>query len=212
MSSVKAKLTVTLKADEVVVAESDNAHLWQRVLTAIHGGKTDAALGNGVGDAALDPLAPPPPLAPAATNGSDLDKLATEIGLDRGIVEGALSPSKDAPYLHLNAHCWQAMKKQLPRAGLTAMSPVAAASTLLALWFRVAGLGPTSQAHAQKILSDVGVTDKNPSRGVKRAPWLNARGRGQLIINPGEISDAIVLAKCFCSKSWSDWKDLKGKE
>ena len=36
--SMKAKLTVTLKADEVVVAEAEDPVLWQKVLLAIQGG------------------------------------------------------------------------------------------------------------------------------------------------------------------------------
>ena len=172
----------------------------------------DAPLGNGAGGDTPDPLTPPAPPTKVSPASDEVDKLAAEIGLDRGVVEGGLSPSKDAPYLHLNHHCWQAMRKQLPPAGSASLNPIAAAATLLALWFRVAGLGPTSQAHAQAVLSDMGVEDKNPSRGVKRATWLISRARGQLIVNPGEISDAITLAKCFCAKDWSEWKTLKGKD
>ena len=40
--SMKAKLTVTLKADEVVVAEAEDPVLWQKVLSTIQGGTSAA--------------------------------------------------------------------------------------------------------------------------------------------------------------------------
>lgn len=211
MTAVKAKLTVTLKADEVTVAEVDDAPLWQRVLTAIQTGKTDLLLDNGGIDQLIDPSAGKRPPRPAG--GDPIDKLAAEIGLDRAVVEGACSPTTDPPFLHLNAHCWQAMRKQLPvRGGTYALNAIAAASTLLALWVRAAGLPAATQAQALTILDQVGAEDKNPSRGVKRATWLNTRGRGQILLNPSEISDAVILARCFCSKSWTEWKTRKAKD
>lgn len=213
--SMKAKLTVTLKADEVVVAEAEDPVLWQKVLLAVQGG------GSFVSDLRY------PDLEPAEEevdhSGSDrtgamgrsstdaVAKLAREIGTDRAVVEGAISPSSEAPFLHLNSHNWEAMRKQLPTRGLTALSPIAAAATLLALWFRAAGLGNPTQAQALAVLKGIGEEDKNPSRGVRSAKWLIARTGGQIQLNAAEISTATKLALAFCSKQWSPWTGAKAK-
>lgn len=50
MASLKAKLTVALRANDVVVAELDDPNLWQRVLASIN-----------VGDSAFPRLELPSP-------------------------------------------------------------------------------------------------------------------------------------------------------
>ena len=213
MTSVKAKPTVVLKANEVVVAEVDDALLWQRVLMAING-DGDGSL---VEPAAVPEVVAEPRLAarsPAVTGtGSDaIGKLAHQLGLESPLMEGALNPSADAPFIHLNSHNWEAMRKQLPPRGRTAISPIVAASTLLCLWFRAAGLGNPTQAQALAALATIGEDDKNPSRGVRAATWLIARPGGQIQLNASEISVADKLGKAFCSKSWADWSKGKARE
>jgi hypothetical protein len=209
MTSVKAKLVVTLKADDVVVAEVEDAALWQRVLSAIQGG------GGVLASAAVPSLAQraEPTLSepPAATTSDAVEKMAREIGVQRAVVEGALSPTNDTPFIHLNSHNWEAMRKQLPVRGRTAVSSITAAATLLALWFRSAGLGNPTQAQALAILKGIGEDDKNPSRGVRAATWLIARAGGQVQVNASEISTAVKFAKCFCTKQWGDWQAAKTK-
>jgi hypothetical protein len=99
------------------------------------------------------------------------------------------------------------MRSQLPKTGATAITPIAASATLLALWFREAGLGNATQSQAQAVLDTIGIRDQNPSRGIKNSDWLQRRARGQIVLNPAAISKATLLAKCFCSKSWKEWKE-----
>lgn len=64
MASVKASLIITLKANDVVVAELEDAALWQRILAAINMGDSGAL--------ALDSAKPAKNVAemPAEKNGS----------------------------------------------------------------------------------------------------------------------------------------------
>ena len=201
MASVKATLTVTLKANDVVVAEVDDPDLWHRVLTAIQTGKKS-------GDVTLSLDKGEQPLAGNDPTG----KLARELGLSPDVVIGACSPTTEAPYLVLDSHCWEAMRRQLPVRGPKALSPVVVASTLMALWFRHAQLGNPTQAQVLAVLNAINVEDRNPSRGIRRATWLQPRAGGQVVLNPAQISEAIKIAKAFCSQTWTAWTAGSGGE
>ena len=136
-----------------------------------------------------------------------LKELAQHLSVGPATVQGACSPTKTAPYMQLDLHCWEIMKKQLPQRGPTAVSPIVAAATLLALWFQRAGLGNPTQAQAKQVLATINLTDPNASRSIQNTSWLQGRAGGQIVLNPAEISKAIKLAKCFCSKDWSAWKE-----
>jgi len=99
------------------------------------------------------------------------------------------------------------MKKQLAKRGPFAISPVVAVATLLGLWFHKAGLGNPTQAQAHAVLGTINVTDKNASRSIQNTSWLQGRSGGQIVLNPAEISRAVRLAKCFCLKDWTEWKE-----
>jgi hypothetical protein len=209
MKAVKATLTVILKANDVVVAEVEDPALWQRVLTVIHGGKTDG----GVDLAGTKTPAPlPTPASDANLSGATgpLGLMAQQLTLDAALVQGACSPQADPPYMHLDPHCWEEMKRQLPSRGSTAVAPIVTATTLLALWFQKSGLGNPTQAQAKAVLATINVTDPNASRSIQNTSWLQSRAGGQVVLNPAEISKAVKLSKCFCSKDWSAWKETAG--
>ncbi len=205
MTSVKAALTVTLKADEVVVAEIQDPVLWQRILTAINNGKSTLGPSeesvDGGGAAAEKGI-----VGDGSGGGaSPLDSLAAQLGVEPSFVEGACSPGNESPYMHLDLHCWEEMKKQVPPRGITAISPIIVPATLLGLWFRKAGLGNPTQAQAQAVLATINTSDRNASRAIQNTSWLQGRPGGQIVLNPAEISKAVKLAKCFCSKDWTGW-------
>jgi hypothetical protein len=209
VSQLKARLSVVLKADEVVVAEAEDALLWQRVLKAINSGSPDLgeAAPNQLRGAAAD-LAEP--LAETTEESGEADsavgKLARQLSVGENVVAGACDPTISEPYLHLDMHNWSAVKTQLPPRGASALSPIVVSSTLLALWFRAANLGNPTQAQAHRVLATINVQDKNATRGLKGAPWLQTRSGGQVVINAAQIERAVLLAKCFCLKDWKPWK------
>lgn len=204
----KAKLAVILKANDVTVAEVEDASLWQQVLATINSGTLGLQPSFGstpakvaASGAAVDTV------GTGSINRVSIERLVQRLGVDNALVEGACFPSGEGPYLRLDVHCWEQMRSQLPRTGVTAIAPIAASATLLALWFREAGLGNATQSQAQAVLHSIGIRDQNPSRGIKNSDWLQSRSGGQIVLNPAAISKAILLAKCFCSKSWKEWKE-----
>jgi len=206
MSSVKASLTVTLKADDVVVAEVEDPALWQQVLTAINSGSSkfagqDQPLILPANNSAFDNSA-----SAMSGNGAFIGQFATQLGVEVPVVVGACAPTVDGTFMHLDPHCWEVMKRQLPARGILAVAPLAVPATLLALWFAKANLGIPTQAQAKTVLGTISVNDPNASRSIENTVWLQRRSGGQIVINPAQISQAVKLAKCFCSKDWSSWK------
>ncbi|MCW5622277.1 MAG: hypothetical protein KIS79_14315 [Burkholderiales bacterium] len=203
MSGVKAKLKVVLQANDTVVAESEDAVLWQRVLLAINKG-----IGAGCSSLLEDEASPPPedaghiPNIPRASDGDDLGRFARAVGISAAIIEGACAPSKTSPYLTLDMHCWNAMKEQTPPRGPGSISPMAVAATLLALWMQTAKLGAATQAEAQKVLGTINLRDANATRSIQQAEWLQGRGGGVIVLNPARAKRAVAIARAFCSQDW----------
>jgi len=127
--------------------------------------------------------------------------LAQELGLDDpALVVGAASPSATAPFLHLNQHCWEALKKNTPRRGTLAVGPSVLAATLLVLWFEhISPKIKPSLANVNAVVGTISITDRNGPRSLKNCEWLQYRN-AQVLPNPAERSRAIAVAKAFCSK------------
>jgi hypothetical protein len=211
MASVKATLTVVLKANDLVVAEVEDAQLWQRILTVINGGKSELR-----GEPEREPeLGSQTPTGQGESKSrvefkpstSPLDLFSQQIGIDRAVLEGGCSPTDQQPYILLNPHCWEEMKRQLPKRGPGSVAPIVAAATALALWFQAATLGTPTQAQAQAVLATINLRDPNASRSIGNATWIQTRSGGQFVINPAEISRACALVRCFCNKDWKTWKE-----
>lgn len=203
--SLKAQLRIILMADTVMVAEVENPSLWHRILGEIHGR----------GIAVAESTKPSAPIL--ATDTLDLeadlqngaittDLFSQRLQIDRTQTQAAISPTTEAPYLKLDVHCWEKMKKQLAGTGGNTVAALAVAGTLLALWCREAGLETPTQSQAQAVLQTLGIQDKNASRAIRNASWLQSRPGGQILINPAQHSKALLLAKCFCTGDWSGWR------
>jgi hypothetical protein len=207
MTMKKAKLSIILKADSTTVAEVEDPLLWQQVLAAIQQGQGATAEilgGSGSGETKAETLGTRP--------NSPIARLSKAIGVSQQELVGAMDPSDEAPYLHLDVHCWEAMKKSTPSRGPGAMSAAALAGTLLCLWFREAGLGHPTQGQALEALNTISVSDANASRGIGRAKWLQARSGGAIVLNPAQISQAIGIAKSFCLKKWNKGAEKEGTD
>ncbi|MFN0301171.1 MAG: hypothetical protein ACKVQU_12570 [Burkholderiales bacterium] len=211
MSGVKATLKVVLQANDTVVAESDDATLWQQVLLAINKGPGTAGASLVAGDAAV-------PQTSGLRTGDlssgdeddDVSRFARAVGVGTDVIQGACAPSKTSPYLTLDMHCWNAMKEQTPSRGPGSVSPIAVAATLLALWMQSAKLGTATQADAQKVLGTINIRDGNAVRAIQAAEWLQGRSGGVIVINAARAKRAVSVARAFCSQDWRSDQTWKG--
>jgi len=203
--SVKASLKIILMANDVEIAESEDKILWQNVFSAINQGTDQIAAEQAIAaaPAPITTVAPSngahPSVAPAGTGA--MAQLAAELGISTDEVEGALAPSTEAPFIHLDPHCWEALKKNTPNRGGQAIAPIALVGTLLALWFRHGGIeGSPTTKQCQAVLKTIHLSDKNAGRSLKNAEWLQVRNSG-IVINPAKRSRAVAVAKAYCSQS-----------
>ncbi len=213
MNKVSATLKVVLYAEKVVVAESEDAALWRKVLAAIQGADDSSITPRHEdgGKVDTDQRARSSALADSGSTqtgkqSTSISKFAAEIGASVEEVQAACDPSLNEPYLILDHDAWAAFKNQLGERGPNAVSPAVAAATLLALWFKNSGVeANATQAQAQVVLNKIHVRDSNPARGIKRAEWLQPRAGGQVIITPTKIARARTFARCFCKQDWKEW-------
>jgi hypothetical protein len=199
--STKAKLIVVLKAGETIVAEVEDPILWQQVLTVINQGSSEAI--NVASKMTNEPKTADIGKKVLDSENSAMSRFAKSLGVSEDELVGAVSPSMEAPYLQLNHHCWEAMKKKTPSRGRGSLNATAVAGTLLSLWFKEADLGHPTQAQAGEVLDAINVKDPNPSRGIKNTKWLSPRRGGVILLNPAKISEAQLIAKEFCLKEWA---------
>lgn len=140
--------------------------------------------------------------APAPGDGLESDvavaRFAQDIGVSVRDIKGACDPRTDVPYLTLDPRYWEALKRNTPARGRGAISPMALAATLIALWFRAAKLGTPTQAQAKAVLDTMDQEDKNPSRAIKISDWLQQKPGGGIALNPARITRAVQLARAFC--------------
>lgn len=212
---LKARMSVVLKANDVVIAEVEDFQLWNAVLSAISAGSSSLLQPGASVVASSTSIAGPSVIdAVIATNQANtpmqepVSKFAKDLGVDVDLLVGACAPSMSEPYLRLDSHHWERMRKDLPSRGPKAVPPIVLAVTILCLWARIGGMGSVTQAQAQSVLSDLGLRDNNPGRGMAGASWLQKRPGGQVVLNPAQISKAICLASCFCTQDWAPWKVL----
>ncbi len=203
--TVKASLQIVLKANDVIVAESDDAALWQQTLAAITGGKLSVA----PAVASRDEVA----VGRATYNGDSprdtqerlnwptdaLDRFAHELRLDVVVVQAACDPGAEHPFMHLDVRTWEEFKRNTPARGYNSVPPVVLAATLLSLWFRQAQMGQVTIGQAQAVLNTIGLRDKNPVRGLRNCEWLQARD-DVIKLNPARYTQALAVARAFCSR------------
>jgi hypothetical protein len=203
MSIKKAKLIVTLKADDTIVAEVEDSILWQKVLSAIHNPSIEFT-----SPAPVDGNKEKNISTTHSTNinssNSPLAKFANRVGINENQLVGAIDPSTEPPFLHLDVSCWEQMKKQAPARGSGAVAAAALTGTLLCIWFKEIGLGNPTQAQIAAVLKQINVVDKNTPRSIKNSSWLQGRPGGMVVLNPAEVSKAYNIAKSFCTKKWGN--------
>lgn len=190
---VQANLKIQLLAEKVVVAESEDPQLWQKVLAAILGEQPNIDQ-LGVSD---DPSLGAEDIPKDSS--SPIDEFTGLLEIDKNQIVGALSPSDKSPFLHLDARTWEAFKQNYPSRGSNAVPAIVLAGTAVALWFKVMDVESPTQAQAKAVLKTIDATGANPTRSLRNCDWLQNRN-GRIIINPARISDAIELVRNFCLK------------
>ena len=182
---VNANLRIILLANDVSVAETDDAVLWQKVLAEINAPQ-------GVKRSVLASL--------PVGHSEALEKFASELGVSAEMLQGACSPSERPPYITLDAHCFAAFRNNFPLTGPNAVSGAVLAGTLLVLWGRQRQIEQISNQNIQQVLATVGAESLSINRSLRRCVWLQLRD-GALRLNPAEISRAEAVARAFCTKA-----------
>jgi hypothetical protein len=196
--SVKAKLRIHLLANDVVVAESDDASLWTKILQVIEGGDADA-IGDAKKTLKSTPAVPDPFVKSKGVSGNPLGRLAAEIGVGVEALEGACAPSAEAPFIHLDKHCWEALKKHTGERGRGAVNGPVLAATLLVLWSQHSGSSlQVSTAEIPPVLSTIKLPANNIARSINNCEWLRLTG-SKISLNPAKTSKAIAVLKAYCS-------------
>ena len=191
--SIKASLKVQLLANDVIVAESEDSLLWNSVFSAISsGGNTlKEKHGERIGEEEGNDS------SKGGDSGDAIDKFAAELGVDRSQLVGACSPSDESPYLHLDDHYWESLRKNTGSRGKNAVGYISFAVTLLAIWSKHRDHGdPIPARDGQNVLGTIHLSDKNPTRALRNCEWLQQRGTGW-VINPAKRSMAVKLAKAY---------------
>jgi hypothetical protein len=207
--AVTAKIKVQLMANDLVVAESESAALWQAVFRAIEEDKPlekpdDSDTAGRAKGSEHDLLRAPPG---GHQSGTAVGRFAKELGIGAEVVEGACGPSTDAPYIHLDKHCWEKLKKNTGARGPTAVTPVVLAATLLVLWWKRAGNeGQPSMSDVAPVLSTIDLEPFNLKRSIDNCRWLQVRN-GTISLNPARTSNAIAVAKAYCTQQKVEQSD-----
>ena len=191
--AVKADLKIILQANEVIVAESNDQQLWQKVLAAINAGATKVGNTDVASDFGADTgdfIGP----SDLVSNFSKYLDITNEEAI------GSCDPSTDPPYIHLDNHHWENLKKNTPARGSKAISATVLALTLLVLWKKIAGLDGPTLKEAKDVRNTISAGDKNPLRAVKNCEWLQERN-SHIRLNPSQTSKAILIAKAYCQKT-----------
>jgi len=197
---IKARLKLTLTADDVVVAESDDTRIWQAAFQAIQGANAEQVLGVS---------------APEQDEGiawvpeeerTAILALADDLGIEPQNLLSACHPRMIAPYIFLNKHYWEAFKHQTAERGRTAISNAVLAITLLLLWGEKIHLERIALRDGMAVLRTIVARDDHASRAVENCPWLQ-KSSGRIVLNPEKISRAIAVARAFCTQTVPDWSE-----
>ena len=197
--TLKAKLKIVLHANDTVVAESDDTGLWQQVLVAINASNSSTIETNPT------MLAKPEGKGAGLTlpRGDSVETLAQELKVGAEVLVGACGPTQESPFIHLDKHHWEALKKNTPPRGSNAVGATVLAATLLVLWKECAELGETKMREASAVVNTINVTAKNPTRSINNCEWLQLRN-GAVVLNPAQTSKAIQVAQAYCLKKRPD--------
>lgn len=201
--TVVAQLKVVLKADDTIVAESNNPALWHQILIALNTSSSTlhpaAPPSDKASNSPLQQIAPATNKTHATPTGNTISTFAIELGVSDEVLIGACDPQVSAPLIHLNEHHWEALKACTPKRGPGAVAPATLAATILVLWCQKNQLPPPTRQTIQETLATIHLSDKRVERSIKNCEWLQLRGNN-IVLNPASTSRALQLATAYCRK------------
>ena len=190
--NIQAKLKVSLLANDTEIAFSEDPHLWQRVLSSIMGDSSlNAHQATPQGDAQTGDELP--------HGDSPLAIFCRELEVTQALVRGGLSPSSDAPFLHLDARTWEDFRKNTPSRGPGAIPPLTLVGSALAIWFKIIGQNGPNVAQVRAVMDTIGLRDKNPQRTLGNCDWLQYRNQ-TISVNPAQASKAYKVVRAYCKR------------
>jgi len=212
--SFEASLKIVLKADDVIVAESEDVELWQHVLSQLSSEgappkvperSTKKKTENSKRDEDV-PLFSERQSAESEPEEA-IAKFSAKLGVDEDILRGACDPSLEPPYVHLDKHHWQALKEELPSRGRNAIPSIVISASILAAWLEEAkpNKRPTIE-EAQSVLKSIDTRDRNPGRGISNCQWLQAKN-GEITVHPAKIDMAMAVVRAYCEGKKPDFEE-----
>lgn len=194
----KAHLKLILMADDVVVAETDDADIWRIAFQAIHGDGSSMGLER-TREAELAEWVP-------ENERVAIRSLARDIGVDVRDLLSACHPRSVPPYIFLSRHHWEAFKRNTPERGRTAVSNAVLALTLLSLWAEKINTERITLRDGMAVLRAISARDEHARRAAENCPWLQF-SVGRVVLNPDRLSKAIAVAYAFCTMQEPKWED-----
>jgi hypothetical protein len=126
-------------------------------------------------------------------------EFAKSVGVTPEEIEGSLGPISDLPFIHLNGHDWEALKKNTPVKGPGAVSPSVLAATALVLWQKHSNIGEITLQTVRATLSTSDLDDPNAIRSIGNCEWLQTKS-GRFALNPSRSSAASRLLRAYCKR------------
>jgi hypothetical protein len=196
--SLKANLKIVLHANNVVVAESEDPDLWQKVLRAMSAASAGATSLEEMTDA-TGPLGGDELSRERSSDGA-VEMLARELNVSSAVLAGSCDPIVESPYIQLDKHHWEALKRNTPERGQGAVNATVLAATLLVLWKDCAKLGDVKLKETAGVIGTISLESKNPTRSVNNCEWLQLRN-DTIKLNAAQTSKAIQVARAYCTKT-----------
>jgi hypothetical protein len=185
----KPDLIVRLFAGETLVDQSTDAGLWQRVLSEIRG---------------LTVAQPAVTLRESrATEGQNVDAVlgafAKSLDVAPEEIVGSLDPTSMSPFIRLNSHDWEALKRNTPAKGPGAVSCSVLAATALVLWQKHCAIGLVTLQTVRATMNTIDLDDRNAARAIANCEWLQTKANG-LALNPSRSSAATRVLRAYCRR------------
>ncbi|WP_114520233.1 hypothetical protein [Altererythrobacter sp. ZODW24] len=191
--AVEPNLEVVLNANGVEVARTADSQIWLQAMAALTKQSIPSVAGiqTDSGRVSNEPMGPPLQSSPGLVG-----KFAEDLGIPQESLVAGADPSEEAPYVHLDPKYWEAFKRT---SGYGRVSPTVLSATLLLLWDRhFKNVGDVTTLECSKVSAGIGLSDKNPTRGINNCDWLQLRGK-VIKINPTEISQAEKVVVAYCT-------------